>query len=34
MSETDYDALRDVEMHDIDEQPWGMLNALLEDRTK
>lgn len=34
MTDEDYEALRDRELHDIDGAPWGILNAVLADRDK
>jgi len=34
MTEADYADLRDRQIHEVDEVPWGILNALLADRDK
>ena len=34
MTEEKYQDLRERELHDIDGAPWGILNAVLEDRDK
>ena len=34
MNDELYDRLRDHEFYDIDAAPWGMLNAVLADRSR
>jgi hypothetical protein len=34
MTEARYEQLSEEELHDIDDAPWGILNAVLEDRGK
>jgi hypothetical protein len=34
MTDDRFDQICAEELHDIDEEPWGILNAVLADRTK